>query len=168
MCTEVRDGRLQINRPPPRPKAHCDAVELLAVIDVLAVPNVCGNDVGRTSNFELKPIKLTVFDASPHDLARVPKLRSYPNSQRTPDRFLQPVIKVDRPLKRDSAFVPQFTNVPLRTTAIAVTLDPAELVLLRQADPEGHYGGDDAAVLRDVVLSWWERNFTSFLPGTID
>src|SRR5580704_13187180 len=34
-----------------------DYVELLALIDVLAVPNVCGADVMKTSDFELKPLK---------------------------------------------------------------------------------------------------------------
>src|SRR5713101_4002118 len=38
-----------------------DHVDLLALIDVLAVPNVCGSDVMRTSNFALKPVQLTVL-----------------------------------------------------------------------------------------------------------
>ena len=32
-----------------------DYVDLLALMDVLAVPNVCGADVMKTSNFALKP-----------------------------------------------------------------------------------------------------------------
>ncbi|HEX4330399.1 MAG TPA: urea carboxylase-associated family protein [Burkholderiales bacterium] len=73
MCTEVRDGRPQIKRQHSGPGDH---VELLALIDVLAVPNVCGNDVGRTSNFSLKPIRLMVAEASANDLRQVPPLRS--------------------------------------------------------------------------------------------
>src|SRR4029077_17596248 len=33
-----------------------DSVELLALIDVLAVPNVCGADIMATSDFSAKPI----------------------------------------------------------------------------------------------------------------
>jgi uncharacterized protein YcgI (DUF1989 family) len=168
MCTEVKDGRLQINRPPPKPHGHQEQIELLALMDVLAVPNVCGNDVGRTSNFALKPIKLSVFEASEHDLGQVPKLRTYPHSQRSPAAFRQPVIKADRPLRRDPAYVAEFTNVPLRETTIDVELDSGELTLLEQSDLRAHYEADDAGLLRDIVLSWWEKNFTTFLPGTAD
>ena len=41
-----------------------DHVDLLALIDVLAPPNVCGADVMRTSNFALNPIKLTLFEVT--------------------------------------------------------------------------------------------------------
>jgi uncharacterized protein len=41
-----------------------DHVDLLALVDVLAAPNVCGADVMRTSNFALKPIKLTLFEVT--------------------------------------------------------------------------------------------------------
>jgi uncharacterized protein YcgI (DUF1989 family) len=60
MCTEVTlDGRATITRQETKPGDHID---LLALVDVLAVPNVCGADVMRTSNFALKPIRLTVFE----------------------------------------------------------------------------------------------------------
>jgi uncharacterized protein YcgI (DUF1989 family) len=166
MCTDVTDGRLQIKRAPPRPPGHCERVELLALIDVLAVPNVCGNDVGRTSNFSLKPIKLSIFDASSADLAVVPKLHAFPHSQRTPAAFRQAAIKPDRPLRRDPSYLPQFANVPLTETVVEIALDAKEMALLEQTGLRPHYGADDGALLRDVVLSWWEKNFTSFLPGT--
>jgi uncharacterized protein len=41
-----------------------DHVDLLALVDVLAAPNVCGAEVMRTSNFALKPIKLTLFEVT--------------------------------------------------------------------------------------------------------
>ena len=67
MCTEVTlDGRATITRQDTKPGDH---VDLLALVDVLAVPNVCGDDVMRTSNFALKPIKLIVFEATDADLA---------------------------------------------------------------------------------------------------
>ena len=59
------DGRATMHRQDTKPGDH---VDLLALMDVLAVPNVCGSDVMRTSNFSLKPIKLTVFAATEADL----------------------------------------------------------------------------------------------------
>ena len=67
MCTEVTlEGRATITRQETKAGDH---VDLLALVDVLAVPNVCGADVMRTSNFSLKPIKLTVFEATDADAA---------------------------------------------------------------------------------------------------
>jgi hypothetical protein len=49
MCTEVTlDGAATITRQDSKPG---DYVEFLALMDVLAVPNVCGADIMRTSNF---------------------------------------------------------------------------------------------------------------------
>ena len=84
MCTEVaRDGTASITRQDSKPG---DYVELLAMMDVLAIPNVCGADVMRTSNFALKPIKVTIFDASEADLGKVPPVPKL-KSQRTPAQF---------------------------------------------------------------------------------
>ena len=48
-CTcSVFDGRATITRQYTKPGDYAD---LLALVDVLAVPNVCGADVMRTSNF---------------------------------------------------------------------------------------------------------------------
>jgi uncharacterized protein YcgI (DUF1989 family) len=163
MCTEVRDGRLQINRQHAGPHDH---VELLALMDVLAVPNVCGNDVGRSSNFSLKPIRLSILGASQLDLRNVPQLKRHPASQRTPASFRQSRIKADRPLTREAGYVADFANVPLKEILIQVELGPKEQELLKQTNLQEYYGDDDGAMLRDVVLSWWERHFTAQLPGT--
>src|SRR3979409_2130170 len=50
-------GKMFIDRQRSKPGDH---VDLLAVVDVLAVPNVCGADIMRTSNFSIKPVKLSV------------------------------------------------------------------------------------------------------------
>lgn len=148
MCTGIEDNRTVIKRQ--RPNGN-DSVELLALMDVLAVPNVCGNDVGRTSNFSLKPIKVSVFSASASDLASVPPLKTYPTNLRTPTSFRQPNIKVDRPLKRDPDYKPQFTNVPLGTTYIEVPMSEEVLAQLVHAGSglRDYYGDDDAAYRLD-------------------
>ena len=116
MCTGVdKDGHASMTRQTTKPG---DYVDLLALMDVLAVPNVCGADVMRTSNFSLKPIKLTVLTATAADLARVPDVPRLA-SQRTPRDFRNPTIKVDRQLRRDPAYKPEFPNTPIRMVEIA-------------------------------------------------
>jgi len=165
MNTSVAGERALIHRLPSQPGDH---VELLAMMDVLAVPNVCGNDVGRTSNFELKPIGLSIHSASAADLARVPPLRVQPTNLRTPADFRQPRIKADRPLQRDPAYRPQFTNVPLARMPVEVRLTDEAYSDLRSryAALATYYGEDAAALLRDVLLSWWETRCAGTLPGS--
>lgn len=155
MRTRFRDGRGFIERQQSSPGDH---VELLALMDLLVVPNVCGADVMRTSNFSIKPVKLQVWQASERDLAQAPALPSWP-TQRTPAQFRQPQIKADRPLRRDAAYQPQFTNVPLRFTEIDIALDEAEVASLHDAGLAAYYGCDEGAALRDVLFSWWESRF---------
>ena len=135
-----------------------DHVDLLALMDVLAVPNVCGADVMRTSNFSLKPIKLTVFTATAADLARVPQVPKLA-SQRTPADFRNPTIKADRQLRRDPAYRPEFPNTPIRITELPVPLSADEMAMLAAVKRTDIYGGDDAAALRDILFSWWEERF---------
>jgi uncharacterized protein YcgI (DUF1989 family) len=135
-----------------------DYVELLALIDVLAVPNVCGADVMATSNFELKPLRLVVAEAADEDWAGLSSLPRYRN-QRTPADFKIPAIKADRELRRDPRYRPEFVNVPLRTSEVAVRLEPAETEMLRRLAATGRYGETDGEVLRHVFFSWWIGKF---------
>ena len=90
MCTEVTlDGRATITRQETRPGDH---VDLLALVDVLAVPNVCGADVMRTSNFALKPIRLTVLEATEAEIAAAPRTPILEEPAHA-DRFPEPAIK---------------------------------------------------------------------------
>jgi uncharacterized protein YcgI (DUF1989 family) len=156
MCTGVdKDGHAYMTRQTSKPG---DYVELLALMDVLAVPNVCGADVMRTSNFSLKPIKLTVLTATAADLGRVPEIPKLA-SQRTPRDFRNPTIKADRQLRRDPAYEPEFPNTPIRMTELPVPLSADEMAMLAAAKRGDIYGGDDAAALRDILFSWWEERF---------
>jgi uncharacterized protein YcgI (DUF1989 family) len=155
MCTEVTlDGRATITRQASTPGDH---VDLLALVDVLAIPNVCGADVMRTSNFALKPIRLSVFEATPAEIDAVPKIPVL-KSQRTPRNFRTPDVKATRELRRDPAYVPDFTNVPLVLQELAVRLTPEEAAALQRVR-RPVYGNDDGAALRDVLFAWWEEKF---------
>ena len=155
MRTEIAGERGRIERQVSRAGDH---VEFLALMDVLAVPNICGADIMRTSNFSLKPVKVEVLDASERDLASVPPLPAYA-TQRTPDQFRQPVIRAQRALQRDPAYVPEFVNTPLRTQPVDVQLDAADCASLAGFGLRQFYGDDQGAQLRDVLFSWWEKRY---------
>jgi uncharacterized protein YcgI (DUF1989 family) len=155
MCTEVTlDGRATITRQDSKPGDH---VDLLALVDTLAIPNVCGADVMRTSNFALKPIKLTVFEATDADMAAVPRV-PIARSQRTPKDFRNSAIKATRELVRDPAYRPEFANVPILPQDLAVVLSAEEADMLDEVRLP-LYGADDGAALRDVFFTWWEQRF---------
>jgi uncharacterized protein YcgI (DUF1989 family) len=159
MNTEVGiDGRATITRQSSRAG---DFVDLLALTDVLTVPNVCGADIMRTSNFSLKPIKIRVFEADEADLNAVPPTPVL-RSQRTPAQFRQPMIKADRELYRDTAYVSAFTNVPIRKEPVRVELSAEEAALFESVRLP-LYGDDDGAALRDILFTWWEE---TYLAGT--
>ncbi|WP_278101852.1 urea carboxylase-associated family protein [Microbacterium proteolyticum] len=152
MDTRVNaDGSIEVVHQSTPADAY---VELLAVMDVLAVPNVCGNDIFRTSNYALRPLDVTVFDAAESDLARVPSLLVH-RAQRTPADFAQPEIRSERTLARDPGYVPRFPRTPVTVHDVGVELTDGDLALLGVHARRDLYGDDDEAALRDIVLSWW-------------
>lgn len=162
MRTGVRpSGQLYIERQNTQPGDH---VDLLALIDLLAVPNVCGADIMRTSNFSIKPVRLSIFQATAAEMAAVPAQAEWP-SQRTPADFRNPHIKVDRALRRDPAYVPAFTNVPIRFEDHAITLDADEQAMLQRHARRDLYGENVGDALRDIVFSWWEERFVHHRPA---
>jgi len=162
MCTEVTsEGVANITRQDSKAGDH---VELLALMDVLAIPNVCGADVMRTSNFSLKPVKLSVFEATDAELAAVPKVPVM-RSQRTPAQFRNATIKATRELARDPDYVPAFPNTPIIETPLEVDLSPQEAALLDKFARRDLYGEDDGAALRDILFTWWEEKFLNAASG---
>lgn len=145
----------------PNVSKRDDYVELLALIDLLAVPNVCGADVMATNSFEFKPLRLAVYQSAEEELeafADRPELRPHV-TQRRPRDFRNAQIKVDRELGRDPAYVPDFTNVPITLQAIAVELADDEAELLQRLVVAGRYGATPGEALRYVFHSWWIARF---------
>jgi uncharacterized protein len=118
----------------------------------------------KTSNFALKPLKLTVFAATEADLAQVPSTPTLA-SQRTPKDFKNPAIKSDRPLRRDPAYKPEFPNTPIVVTELPIALTPDEVAMFNAVKRTDIYGDDDAAALRDLLFSWWEERFLQAHAG---
>ena len=136
-----------------------DFVELIAHIDVLAVPNVCGADVFATSNFELKPLMVQVFDGTPHETEKwlLPEARQFRN-QRTPADFKVKEIKATRELVRDEAYVSEWGVYPIRTQAYEIILSPDEYRFVRDLRKTGNFGDEDGDIVRYALFSWWIEN----------
>ncbi|MGY4643848.1 DUF1989 domain-containing protein [Cellulomonas sp. URHB0016] len=150
MATRVTDGMPEIVRQMSAAGSH---VELLALVDVLAVPNICGNDIMSTSNYSMGPVLVQVLTATEAEIAAVPELLQY-DSQRTPAQFRQPHIRTARALVRDPSFVAAFPRTPLRTIELEVVLDEADALSFARVRRDDLYK-DDGDALRDIVMSWW-------------
>lgn len=135
-----------------------DFVEVVALFDVLAVPNVCGADVMATSDFAFKPLRVVISEASDEELASVPALPVFTN-QRTPADFRNARIKADRALVRDPGYEPVFTNYPVETSDLEVALSDEEYAALQALASTDDYGATLAEALRYVFFSWWIENF---------
>ncbi|WP_250008251.1 urea carboxylase-associated family protein [Actinoplanes sp. M2I2] len=141
-------GEAVIQRNRARPGDH---IEFLALLDLLVVPNVCGDDLSNCSNFGLRPVRVTIEDSRPEDIeyARgaydraavlgLPRPREVPGA---------------RPLQRDPGYVAAFPYLPLRSADVQVEADDTLRRRFAEARNTDLYAGDDAAALRDLVLSW--------------
>jgi hypothetical protein len=134
-----------------------DYVDLLAVLDTISVPIVCGSgDVFITSNFALKSIRVQIFTASEQTAARSRELdRKYNRlrNQRTPEDFNVREIRTERRLERDPNYKPSFPNFPLDLTSVSVELADEEYALLASLRRRGAVPGeDDASVLRSAAI----------------
>jgi uncharacterized protein YcgI (DUF1989 family) len=139
-----------------------DYAELLALFDLLAVPNVCGADVMATNSFEFKPLRLAIYQGTEDDLAAFadrPEVQPRPTTQRTPKQYKVNKIRVERELRRDPSYVPEFTNTPIEVEEIPVDLDDDEAALVAELLADGEHGKTEGEVLRYVFHSWWIKRF---------
>jgi uncharacterized protein YcgI (DUF1989 family) len=150
MATRITDDLPEITRLSAKPGDH---VEVLALMDLLAVPNICGNDIMSTSGFSLSPVLVRVLRATADDLDAVPPLLAY-GTQRTPEQFRQPAIRTERRLVRDPGYLASFPRTPVELTDVEVELDDEATLSLRGLMDGA--GQESAAVaLRDAFLGWW-------------
>ena len=138
-----------------------DYADLLSIIDTLSVPITCGSgDVGWTSNFSFKPIRIQVYDASQETLRLVEDIErrhSGLKGQRTPADFKVNKIKADRELQRNPNYVPEFINYPIALKAIRVELSQEEFAKAQELVTKD-LGKDVGEVIRIAVMLWYIRN----------
>ena len=149
-----------------------DSVVLLALMDVLAVPIVCGSgDVSNTSNFWFRPVGIEVRDASEATKEATAKLlqrhTGYRN-QRTPEQFRVKPRDADRALKADPRYKPQFVNYPVKVKDIEVDLTVEDQDNLQRLLKMGH-GESAEDAFRTAVMTWYTRNRTrQIVPESLD
>lgn len=137
-----------------------DSVELLAIMDVLAVPVVCGSgNLWVTSNFSYKPIKVEILAATKQTKALAEKewKRMYSlKSQRTPDSFRNPVLRTEPALRRDPDYVPNYVNFPIEWKEIEVTFTNEEFQSFWHL--RGTMGNTYEEVVRTMFFHWYLDN----------
>ena len=138
-----------------------DYVDLLALMDVLAVPQVCGSgDVTGISNWFLRPIRVQVFEASPETESLMQEnLRRHTGlkNQRTPDRFRVKEIRTERELRPIPGYEPRFVNFPLKFQEVEIELEERDYEQVQRLKIRGLAKSDEDA-LRTAVMSWYSRN----------
>jgi uncharacterized protein len=137
-----------------------DHVDLLALMDVLAVPVTCGSgNLWVTSNFSYKPIQVEVFEATRQTTTLAQKewkTHGSLKTQRTAKDFKNQTIRTDPELTPDPDYEPDYVNFPIEWKDIEVVFTSAELQAIWQY--RGTYGDTDEEVVRTLFFHWYLEN----------
>ena len=160
-------GRWGIRRNEGKPG---DYVDLIALMDVLAVPIVCGSgDITGISNFFLKPIRVQAFESSDETVALADEhLDRWGNlrAQRTVDDFRVKDIRTELELVSDPSYDPRFINYPLKFHDLEVELPAEDYEQVRRLVAVG-MADDDEEAIRSAVMQWYLRNRSEPNPFTV-
>jgi hypothetical protein len=137
-----------------------DYVNLLALMDVLAVPIICGSgDIGQISNFSLNPIQVQVYEPSEQTREAMrgclDRCSGFKN-QRTREDFRIKDIPTERKLEPVPGYQPQFRTFPVEETEIEVKFTAAEIKAIKAM--RGKMGKTDEAVVRAAFMLWYQQN----------
>jgi hypothetical protein len=134
-----------------------DYVEVLALIDMLAVPNVCGAGAMAASGYEPTPLRLAVYESAPGEVDAFEgrrELRPW-HPQGGAENFdeLEPVE--EWALARDPGYVADFAEVPIAVEDVEVELEESDTALLDALLASGDAGRTRADALRHAFFNWW-------------
>jgi hypothetical protein len=137
-----------------------DYVDLLALMDVLAVPITCGSgDIGQVSNFGFKPIQVQVYGATEESRGLMQKYldrcTGFAN-QRTREDLRVNKILVERKLRPVPGYQPKFRAYPIELSEIEVGFTRDELRQLRKL--RGKMGSTDEEIVRAAFMLWYQAN----------
>jgi uncharacterized protein YcgI (DUF1989 family) len=138
-----------------------DYVDLLAVIDTLSVPVICGGDISCLNNFDPKPMRAQVFAASAATrelVDLVQKRFGGMRAQETPENFKKGGVLAQRKLVRDPSYVPAFIPPPKKTT-LDVTLTPEAERQLEKFLATGNYLTCKEEALLQTFLRWFDATW---------
>jgi uncharacterized protein len=135
-----------------------DYVDLLALMDVLAVPITCGSgDIGQVSNFGFKPIQVQVYEPSDETKARMlvylNRCTGYANQRKREDLRVNKVLG-ERKLQPVPGYRPQFRAYPIQLKEIEVAFKGAELQQLRKL--RTLKGRTDEEIVRAAFMLWYQ------------
>jgi hypothetical protein len=137
-----------------------DHIELLAHFDLLAVVAVCGADLSKTSNFALRPLRISIRSATAAELSSwsTPSVHELVDKE----KFGYPGVKPagsGHQLSKDPAYQPQWPVYPILTQAVEVRLNQDEHAALRGLAAWGGYGPTPGDVLRYLFFGWCVDQF---------
>lgn len=158
-------GKWWIEWNPAKPE---DFVDLVACMDTLSVPVVCGaGDVQLTSNLFLKPIAVEVFEASSDSLHLVSEFEEKyaAKSRQSLKDFKVKDIRVERELRPNPSYVPDYPRFPLGFEKLQISLDEATIARLDQMVAHGFADNTEDAVRRSVML--WFLGSKVGAPGDV-
>jgi hypothetical protein len=151
-----------------------DYVDLLAVIDTLSVPIICGIDTIPLNNYGPGSIRLQIFAASSSTKGIIDAIQTQFGrfqAQKTPKDFKIKDIRAKRELERDPNYVPAYLPKPAEG-AIEVNLTPEVEGILDTLLSTGDYLEKKEHALLNCFLRYydvsWPRDHVNtklaFLP----
>jgi uncharacterized protein len=138
-----------------------DYVEFLALMDTLSVSVICGGDISPLNNFDPKPIRIQVFEATPSTKAFVDEMHERFGcfrSQLLPKDFRKSEILARRELTKDLSYVPSFHPSPKKTT-LEITTTPALERQLEAFIATGYYLTRKEEALLHAFFRWYDATW---------
>ena len=137
-----------------------DYVDLLALMDVLAVPITCGSgDIGQVSNFSFKPIHVQVFEATDQSRGQMKqyleRCTGYENQRKREDLRTNTIL-AKRELRAVPGYKPQFRCHPIELADIEVEFSPTELSDIRKLRNDGDAKDED--MILAAFMLWYQEN----------
>jgi uncharacterized protein len=140
-------GNWRIN---PNTSKKGDHVDLLAIMDTLAVPVLCGGIA--SNNFSYKPIRIEVFEPTDESLEISERIwGDNAHFTRSLSDFRIQEIRADRELTPVRGYEARFINYPIVKRTIRVRLSPSEHRALRALRGRG-LGSTDGDTLRAAFI----------------
>ena len=116
---------------------------------------MCGADLFNTSNFALKPLRLSVRDATVEEREKwlLGKTKRFAN-QKTAADFKVKEMRAERELSHDPAYVAEWPIYPITTQDVEIELDDDEYARVEKLRAGGRFGSSDGDVVRHGFFSW--------------
>jgi hypothetical protein len=137
-----------------------DYVELIATMDILAVPVCYPSELSTISNYHPHSVHMAVHEATPETLEFADKIKERWGSlhaHKTPADFRQGDIKADRALIADPDYQPQYLPMPTENQ-VEIELSPVEVGLLHGLMKRDFYGATEDRVVVAAFMRWIDAN----------